>query len=184
MDKDMMMKLLMQMMQQSQQQMAMMLKLMENPDESAPIEIKNDNANLKELQAQLDAANKEIERLKEQLAAAQKSLQISQEKEQKAQEELAELKSNISTIEAYTGESFQEQLETAMNTTGQEYYEIHKDEWYREGYTRREMHDAVADFVDGKSLTSMDKPQTKSQTIARKKTTDQTKAPSDDYFDV
>ena len=124
-----------QQMQQANQQMinnlfAMMTQPQPNPvdeTEVAPAQGTEQIAELKaqvaDLQKQIAALQQQNQVLVEDNAMLQSQLEATQASLQQTQQENEELLGNISIVEAYKGESFEEQVEEAKRASGDDYYD-------------------------------------------------------------
>lgn len=104
-----------------------------------------------DLKAQLAAKDLEITNLRQ---AQEQQRHETQEREgaiRTMSAELAQLKSDIATVEAYNRQDWNEMIEEIRDMSGQEYYDEKRQEWAAENLTGREISERIKEFEDAKA---------------------------------
>jgi hypothetical protein len=134
---------------------AMMTQPQPNPVqevEVAPAQGTEQIADLKsqiaDLQKQIAALQQHNQTLVEDNAMLQSQLEATNQELEQQREANQQLIEDISLVEGYTGESFEDQLKEAERHNGDDYYEEMRAQWEREGLTNQEKHQKVQDFID------------------------------------
>lgn len=114
---------------------------------SAAVEVVHNSKEVEDLR-------KQIANLEDQLAAAKLEIQsLTEQREnirhevQEREGELSNLRVEMSKIEVFHGQSWAEMLDEIESTSGEEYYEMHRKEWYEKKLTKQEMQEQVEAFT-------------------------------------
>lgn len=165
MENNMMMQIMQMMMQQNQLMTQMMMQQMQQgqtstPEQVMPVsvpvssggapseEVNALKAELEKLKSELEATRNELKTTKSELQAAVADRKHFSEQHQAATTELNDLKKTVGRVEAYLGKTVEEIAAQGEELSGDDYYEMHKAEWQREGRTNMYMHDKVKEFKD------------------------------------
>lgn len=153
----------------AQNQMLMQMMQQPNPNPAAPVispanptsgmvEVIHNNREVASLQEQLA-------QLKAELAAAKAEIQSLTEQREQLRHEVREREGQLRNLQIESARTlnaheliFQayeidvdEALANLEDMQGEDYYEEHRQQWYGEGITGKEMHDRVSTFMDKKS---------------------------------
>lgn len=111
-------------------------------------EVESLRQQLADLKAQLAAKDLEIASLRQAQEAQRHEAQEREGQIRTMSAELAQLKSDIATVEAYNRADWEDYVGEIRDMSGQEYYDEHREEWYAEGMSGSEMYREVKAFKE------------------------------------
>ena len=101
-----------------------------------------------ELIKQLQAKDLEIANLRQATENARHEAEEREGQIKTMRAELVQLKSDIASVEAYEGKSWEEYVSGIEQMSGQDYYEEKRQEWEDEGLTPQEKRERVSEFKE------------------------------------
>lgn len=88
----------------------------------------------------------QVESLKAQLAEMTARAEAAEAQLSRANEQLSEMRKNVAVVETMEGRTIAEMAEEAIETTGDDYYDAHREEM--RSLTNKQKHDLIADKME------------------------------------